>query len=162
MPQIEMANGKISQCDQQVLRNLPIQNPSQSLQKNKWAIVYERKHYDQANGVFETLCQASVKIGIQVEQPCWIELAHGQDYTTLDNELKGLIDSKMRPSIVFVLLSNEKNYKAIKAVCYSNQVVSQCVKYNNFGRGMQLSVASNILRQMNSKLGGDLYNLKLA
>lgn len=162
MPQIELANGKVSQCDQQILRNLPIQNPSQALQQNKWTIVYERKHYDQANGVFETLRSASVKIGIQVEQPNWIELSHGQDYSTLDNELKRLIESKMRPTIVFVMLSNEKNYKAIKAVCYSNQLVSQCVKYNNFGRGMQLSVASNILRQMNSKIGGDLYNLKFA
>jgi hypothetical protein len=36
------------------------------------------------------------------------------------------------------------------------------VRYQNFGRreGMNLSVASNILRQINSKLGGDLFNLK--
>jgi hypothetical protein len=63
---------------------------------------------------------------------------------------------------VLVMLGNEKLYKNFKAICYQNQLVSQCVRYQNFGRreGMNLSVASNILRQINSKLGGDLFNLK--
>ena len=36
------------------------------------------------------------------------------------------------------------------------------MRYQNFGKreGMNLSVASNILRQINSKLGGDLFNLR--
>jgi hypothetical protein len=46
------------------------------------------------------------------------------------------------------MLGNEKLYKNFKAICYQNQLVSQCVRYQNFGRreGMNLSVASNILR----------------
>jgi 1-deoxy-D-xylulose-5-phosphate synthase len=39
-------------------------------------------------------------------------------------------------------------YKNFKSICYQNQLVSQCVRYQNFGKreGMNLSVASNILR----------------
>jgi hypothetical protein len=46
------------------------------------------------------------------------------------------------------MLGNERLYKNFKSVCYQNQLVSQCVRYQNFGKreGMNLSVASNILR----------------
>jgi hypothetical protein len=33
------------------------------------------------------------------------------------------------------------------------------MQYKNFGKGMNLSVANIVLRQMNSKVGGDLYSL---
>jgi hypothetical protein len=59
------------------------------------------------------------------------------------------------------MLSTDR-YKQYKSVCYRHDCVSQCIRYQNFGRGMNLSVASNILRQINSKLGGDLFNLKFA
>ncbi len=42
--------------------------------------------------------------------------------------------------------SNERLYKPFKHVFYSHQVVSQCITYKNFGKGINLSVASNVLR----------------
>ena len=56
------------------MKNLPIQKPSEALAYQQWAIVYERKHFNQANTMFETLQQASVKLGIRVEEPSWIEI----------------------------------------------------------------------------------------
>ena len=61
-----------------------------------------------------------------------------------------------------IMLSNERFYKTYKNVCYSLNLISQCITYKNFGKGLNFSVASNVLRQINSKLGGDLYNLKFA
>ena len=75
-------------------------------------------------------------------------------------QLKNLISQNLKPTMVLVMLSNEKLYKAYKNICYNLNLVSQCVKYSNFGKGMNLSVASNVLRQINSKLGGDLYTIK--
>lgn len=79
VPTIERTNGKIS--DQNTLRNLPIQVPaSEALARERWAIIYEKKHFTMANGLFNTLCQASVKINLRVEEPSWIEIERGDDF----------------------------------------------------------------------------------
>lgn len=106
--------------------------------------------------------QASLKIGIVVEDPNWIELERGDDTYGCEKQLKALIDQKMKPTIAVVMLGNERFYKGFKHVCYGNNIISQCIQYKNFGKGLNLSVASNILRQINSKLGGDLFALKFA
>jgi hypothetical protein len=59
------------------------------------------------------------------------------------------------------MLPHEKHYKLFKNVCYSCNVISQAVAPRTF-RKMNLSVASNILKQMNSKLGGDLFTLEFS
>ena len=47
LPTIELQNGRQSQCDQNILRNLPIQVPaSESLARERWAILYEKKHFN--------------------------------------------------------------------------------------------------------------------
>lgn len=162
MPTIELANGKCTPCDSQNMKNLPIQKPSEALSYQRWAIVYERKHFNQANGLFEVMQQSSVKLGINVEEPSWIQVERSDDLSSCQSQLQGLIETKKRPSIVVVMLGNERLYKQYKSVCYSLNLVSQCIRYQNFGKGMNMSVASNVLRQMNSKLGGDLFNLKFA
>ena len=103
-----------------------------------------------------------MKIGLRVEEPSWIEVDRADDVHGADRQLKGLIDAKKRPTIVLVMLGNERQYKSYKSMCYSNNIISQCVRYQNFGKGMNMSVASNVLRQINSKLGGDLYQLKFS
>jgi aubergine-like protein len=103
-----------------------------------------------------------VKIGLRVEEPSWIEVDRADDVHGADRQLKGLIEAKKRPTIVLVMLGNERQYKSFKSMCYSNNIISQCVRYQNFGKGMNMSVASNVLRQINSKLGGDLYQLKFS
>lgn len=55
MPTIELANGRAAPCDTHNMKNLPIQKPSEALQAQRWAIVYERRHFNQANSLFETL-----------------------------------------------------------------------------------------------------------
>lgn len=101
-----------------------------------------------------------MKLGIRVEEPNWIEVQRGDDTYSCDKALRALIEAKKRPAIVLVMLGHERFYKAYKHVCYSLDIISQCVQFKNFGKGMNLSVASNVLRQINSKLGGDLFELK--
>ena len=99
---------------------------------------------------------------MQVEEPQWIEVERGDDFVGAERQLRSSVEQKNRPNIVLVMLGNERYYKNFKSLCYGLNLVSQCVRYQNFGKGMNLSVASNVLRQINSKLGGDLYNIRLA
>ena len=100
-----------------------------------------------------------MKIGLRVEEPSWIEVDRADDVHGADRQLKGLIEAKKRPTIVLVMLGNERQYKSFKSMCYSNNIISQCGRYQNFGKGINMSVASNELMQINSKLSGDLYQL---
>jgi hypothetical protein len=45
-PTIDLANGKPQACSDNTLRNLPIQKPSEALGYRKWAVVYEKKHFN--------------------------------------------------------------------------------------------------------------------
>ena len=65
----------------------------------------------------------------------------------------------VHPKIVVCLLSNQNNYGQFKETMHQYQMLSQVVTVNNV-RKFNLSKASNILRQMNSKIGGDLYTIK--
>lgn len=56
------------------------------------------------------------------------------------------------------LLSFENNYPVFKEVCLKFQLPSQCITFKN-ARKFNLSTASNILRQVNSKAGGDIYGI---
>lgn len=167
LPTLELSNGSSKQCDANLLKSLPIQRATDCLGYQRWAIVYEQRHYDFANGLLQAFQQASVKLGIQVEEPHWIQVSRIDDTYGCEKQLRELIDAKQRPSIVLVMLSHERFYKPYKNMCYSLKLISQCVQYKNFGGnknggGMNLSVASNVLRQINSKLGGDLFSLKFS
>lgn len=74
-----------------------------------------------------------------------------QDYIKRNNE----------PSIVLLLIPQERLYKQYKNICYKQNVISQVVAQRTV-RKMNLSVASNVLKQINSKLGGDLFNLQFS
>mmetsp|Transcript_12297 Transcript_12297/g.16681 ORF Transcript_12297/g.16681 Transcript_12297/m.16681 type:complete len:112 (-) Transcript_12297:359-694(-) len=63
------------------------------------------------------------------------------------------------PKMAVCLLDREQNYRIVKEVCSMYQVPSQVITVRN-ARSFNLSKASNILRQINSKMGGDLYRMK--
>ena len=63
------------------------------------------------------------------------------------------------PKMVVCLLDRENNYSMVKEVCALYQIPSQVITARN-ARSFNMSKASNILRQINSKMGGDLYKMK--
>lgn len=64
------------------------------------------------------------------------------------------------PVIAVCIIDRETNYKMVKEICGMYQLPSQVITCRN-GRSFNMSKASNILRQINSKAGGDLYQMKL-
>ena len=65
----------------------------------------------------------------------------------------------MHPTILVCLLQRENNYPAVKEIVQSYRVPSQVITVRNASK-FNLSKATNILKQVNSKAGGDLYYLK--
>jgi argonaute-like protein implicated in RNA metabolism and viral defense len=63
------------------------------------------------------------------------------------------------PTIVICILQRENNYQMFKEVMLQYRMPSQVITVRN-GMKFNLSKATNILRQVNSKAGGDLYYLK--
>jgi len=66
----------------------------------------------------------------------------------------------MKPSIVVFIIPKEDKYKDFKKSCYDLGVVSQVISYNVANKKFNLAIASNILKQINSKLSGDLFKIK--
>ena len=60
------------------------------------------------------------------------------------------------PIICVAILGYESNYPAYKEVFQAYQMPSQVITVRN-ARKFNLSKATNILRQVNSKIGGDLF-----
>jgi len=62
------------------------------------------------------------------------------------------------PTIVLCIIKNENSYNMLKNSFYHRDCVSQIISFKN-AQKMNLSVASNVLKQINSKVGGELYTM---
>lgn len=65
-----------------------------------------------------------------------------------------------KPAIVVIILDREQNYALYKNFFSSKGISSQVIRFQNALKG-NLSVASNILKQMNPKVGVDNYQLNI-
>ena len=63
------------------------------------------------------------------------------------------------PMMCVAILSNESNYAMFKEVTQKYSIPSQVVTRRNADK-FNLSKATNILKQINSKTGGDLFKMK--
>ena len=93
-----------------------------------------------------------------------IELQEEGDAPELEQKLldymKKSPDAAFRhPKIAVCLLDRESNYPVVKEICAMYQIPSQVITVRNAMK-FNLAKASNILRQVNSKMGGDLYRMK--
>lgn len=101
------------------------------------------------------------QLNMQIEEPYWLEISNMAAYKEFEGQLANYMDHKGMPSIVVLLLANERQYSAFKNICYKHNIISQAVAYKTVKK-MNLSVATNVLKQINSKIGGDLFNLAVA
>lgn len=124
-------------------------------------MVYENKDnvFRVADTIYNDLVKASKQLGIKIEEPYWIELGRENDRTELDREIRNYIMGSgtfRHPTMVCCVLQREHNYEMFKEVMLQYSIASQVITYRN-GNKFGLSKATNIIRQMNSKAGGDLY-----
>lgn len=106
--------------------------------------------------------KASAQLKLKVEEPHWIELSKENNREELDEKLREYMMGEKHfrhPTMVICVLQRENNYQAFKEVMLQYRMPSQVITTRN-GSKFNLSKATNILRQVNSKAGGDLYHLR--
>lgn len=146
------------------MRRLPIQKVV-NLAKDEWIMVYQtgnrRNNFQAANNVYEGLVECSQSLGVTIGEPHWIELPNEGDMDALEEEIQYYMSNgEYRfPKMIVTVLGNERLYEAHKNLYRVYQIPSQVVTSRN-GMKFNLSKASNILKQINSKMGGDLFHLK--
>jgi hypothetical protein len=123
-----------------------------------------RSNFEIADNVYNTMRDACKKLSIKVEEPEWIEMDREDDMMELKHKLREYMVSEKdgifkHPVICVAILGYEPNYPAYKEVFQAYQMPSQVITVRN-ARKFNLSKATNILRQVNSKIGGDLFEMK--
>ena len=107
--------------------------------------------------------KSSGQLKIKVEEPYWIEMVDEQDEEELRFRLgEYMMEDKedfKHPTLCLAVLGRENNYKMYKEVFGDYRMPSQVVTTRN-GRTFNLSKATNILKQVNSKIGGNLFTMK--
>ena len=138
-------------------------------EKIKWLCIYrksndEKKYdiiYQNAENFYKTLNQASEKYSLSISEPKWEEMEENSKVGDWTKKVEECMEKEKYSFVVFLLDRKDNFYKDLKvhSLC-SNGYVSQIVKFNSLKRN-PLSVCSKILLQINSKLSGVSYMLKL-
>ena len=168
-PQIQMlTSNQVINCNEQALKRLPIQKAN-NLGFEEWVMIYAhpsrgRSNYEIADKIYNTFVGSCGMLKIRVEEPYFIELESENDYSEvkaklLEYMMAGPKSVFRHPKIVVVVLGYENNYKMYKELFQEYRIPSQVVTSRN-GRSFNMSKASNVLRQINSKIEGDLFHLK--
>ena len=127
-----------------------------------WVCLYEKSNYDDADYLYKTLQKSSKGYGLIIEEPLWIEMndhSHYKDWLeTVDDYINPKYNYKF---FVFLFDGNDYIYSKLKkhSLC-TNGYVSQVVKVKSLYKN-PMSVCSKILLQINAKLGGVNYKIKI-
>ena len=132
-----------------------------------WLCFYEKKNYNAAGILYNTLDQASIKFGLKINEPEWIEMpnnASPKDWTDTAEDYIGKGKDDYSFAIFFIednTFKNEKLYCALKkhSLC-TNGYISQVVKVSSIMKKGAMSVCSKILLQINAKLRGFSYQIQ--
>ena len=135
----------------------------------KWLCIYRKsnnkniyeKIYQNAKDFYETLESASKKYSLSISEPQWVEMEENSEVEDWTEEVEYRMKEEKYSFVVFLLDRKDNFYKDLKihSLC-NNGYVNQIVKFNSLKRN-SMSVCSKILLQINSKLSGVSYMLKL-
>ena len=127
-----------------------------------WICVYNKEDFKTAVSLLEIMTKAAKTFGITVKEPQWIETysTNSKDWT---KEVEGAL-KQTKPKIVVFLMSKKtkRNYKELKInSLVTHGYLSQCILRENLSDKKCVSVCSNLVKQINSKLGGSCYRVVL-
>ena len=128
-----------------------------NLDSNSWVVISSRQNQPTAEDMVRSLQRCSEQLGISVEKPKFLShnARYGQDLVDFLSE-QDLTKYKMVMTVVDK--NTEKMYGDYKKfLCSKIGVLSQNVRKDNASKN--LSYFSNVLSQMNAKMGGELYKI---
>jgi hypothetical protein len=128
------------------------------LEKDKWALVYTGRDYDSANNIVDTMGKSGSAYGVRIDEPQWVEVP-GNKANDFINAIKASINPK-NTKIIVVIIPRPEEKKAVKAFLDKGGIPSQFITAFKAGK-MNMSVATNVVKQMNAKTQSDLYRINL-
>jgi hypothetical protein len=149
---MEFTRGKI------IYKDKPISSPFR-FDRDNWIILCNNRNIEHADKFINKLKDCSRGLGINVKTPRIIEhrCRREEDFLEEIDRIKHLRDYSI---IVIILNRNEKHiYKCIKNKLITQYgITSQVVLKDNFPKN--LSYFTNVLLQMNYKVGGELFKIE--
>ncbi|KAL6063565.1 Piwi-like protein 1 [Balamuthia mandrillaris] len=128
----------------------------------QWILVVPARNQRTADEFIPTFQQVAKQVGMRVERPQVIVLNDDRTHSYTD-----ALKQKLTPAIqcVICILSNSKKdrYDAIKQIlCLEKPIPSQCVIAKTLEKKQTvMSVCNKIMLQVNCKLGGQLWHVKI-
>lgn len=123
-----------------------------------WTFIYPKELYDDAGALLFALQKAGGALGIKILDPVWCEVDRFSDFAKHLGSPK-FINEKTQ--FVLVLFNENNNlYHRFKCFCFGERPIpSQAVLVNSLDPKKIQSVAANIAKQINAKLGNALWNV---
>ena len=129
-----------------------------------WLFFYENQYYDDADILNKNLQKASGKYNIKIGNPKWVEMPNDAKVDQWISKANMYFKKEKREYdfVLFLLGKNNYIYPKLKihSLC-TNGYVSQVVTTDTLTKKGIMSVCSKILLQINAKLGGAMYKLRL-
>lgn len=140
---------------QDLSKGVPVMNP---INFSKWLCIYEKDSYSLAESLYTTMQKASPKLQISISEPEWLELSN-LNSRDVQQFLKGTASAQFQ--FVLVLLSDRRQYVQIKKLLEVDLGITSQFVHLTPKKVSSFSIASNIIKQINLKIGGELYKVDL-
>ncbi|XP_043392256.1 piwi-like protein 2 isoform X9 [Chelonia mydas] len=130
-----------------------------------WALFYPKRAVDQARELVSMLEKVAGPIGMQLNQPAWVELKDDR-IETYARTIKSILGTEGKMQVVVCIITGTRDdlYGAIKKLCcVQSPVPSQVINARTIMTqpNKLRSVAQKILLQINCKLGGELWGVNI-
>ncbi|XP_068230350.1 protein argonaute-3 [Palaemon carinicauda] len=155
VPGNDMADFSREACREKVI--VPV-----DLKPKCWLIMYFHKDEQRANKFADMLRQVTRCMGIQVGEPSLVRLQNDR-IDTYVNSLKQFYHDKLQIAVIIFTTPREDRYSAVKRLaCLELKLPTQCINSRTISQDTKLrSVTQKIALQINCKLGGELWALKI-
>lgn len=134
------------------------------INKGKWVLFYEDNYDENEKYLLKDFKDASGKYGIKLENPLKVKIPYGAEVDEWIREANKYFGEEKREYdfALFLLGENIYIYPQLKmhSLCH-NGYISQVVKVDTLYNDKIKNICSNILIQINAKLGGSLYKIQI-
>ena len=134
------------------------------INKVKWVLFYEDNYDENEKYLLKDFKDASGKYGIKLENPLKVKIPYGAEVDEWIREANKYFGEEKREYdfALFLLGENIYIYPQLKmhSLCH-NGYISQVVKVDTLYNDKIKNICSNILIQINAKLGGSLYKIQI-
>ena len=128
----------------------------------KWVLFFEENYDENEIYLLKDFNEAQGKYGIKIKNPLKVKIPYGSNVNKWISEVNKYFGEGKKEYSFALFLLGENNYiypqLKINSLC-NNGYISQVVKVDTLYNDKIKNISSNILNQINAKLGGALYKI---